>query len=159
MAPIAHLTGTASFTLPDAEIDALRQYVIRGGVLLIDACGGSPAFNESVQKNLLPRLFPSNQLQQLDASHALLTASGDAMSDLGKPQYRPFVIETRGKSPGELSTFAAGKGQVIVSDLDITSGLLGTGTWGIAGYQPQYAQDFVKNVVLWTIDRIRRDAR
>ena len=158
-APIAHLTGTGAFALADAEIDALRQYVVRGGVLLIDACGGSPAFNESVQKNLLPKLFPSNQLQQLDASHALLSASGDAMSDLGKPQYRPFAIETRGKTPGGLWTFSAGKGQVIVSDLDLASGLLGTGTWGIAGYQPQYAQDFVKNLVLWTIERIRRENR
>ena len=48
---------------------------------------------------------------------------------------------------------------MIVSDLDLTSGLLGTGTWGIAGYQPQYAQDFVKNLVLWTIERIRRENR
>jgi hypothetical protein len=157
--PIAHLTGTAPFTLNESEIDALRQFVVRGGVLLVDACGGSPAFHESVTKNLLPKLFPSSTLEQLDASHALLRASGEAMSDLAKPQYRPYAIESRGKTPGGLSTFAAGKGQVIVSDLDLTSGLLGTGTWGIAGYQPDYAQAFVKNLVLWTLDRVRREAR
>jgi hypothetical protein len=130
---------------------------VRGGVLLIDACGGSPAFHEGVVKNLLPKLFPASTLEQLDASHPLLNAGGDAMSDLSKPRYRPYAVESRGRTPGGLSTFAAGKGRVIVSDLDLTSGLLGSGTWGIAAYQPDYAQAFVKNLVLWTIDRIRSE--
>lgn len=37
--------------------------------------------------------------------------------------------------------FQAGKGHVVVSPLDPTSGLLGTNTWGIAGYEPGPAEN------------------
>jgi len=40
-----------------------------------------------------------------------------------------------------------GKGVVIFSPLDLTTGLLGANTYGILGYQPAFAQDFVRNVV------------
>ena len=46
----------------------------------------------------------------------------------------------------------AGKGTVLISRLDVTSGLLGTGTWGILGYDPAYAQSFMKNAIFWTVD-------
>ena len=46
----------------------------------------------------------------------------------------------------------AGKGAAIVSDLDLTSGLLGTQTLGIVGYDPAYAHAFVRNVILWTLN-------
>ena len=41
---------------------------------------------------------------------------------------------------------------MIFSRLDLTSGLLGTTTWGILGYDPTYAQSFMKNLILWTIN-------
>jgi hypothetical protein len=47
---------------------------------------------------------------------------------------------------------SAGKGHVILLPLDVTSGLLGTGTWGIAGYEPGYAQALMKNIIFWTAD-------
>jgi hypothetical protein len=48
--------------------------------------------------------------------------------------------------------YSLGKGRVIYSSLDLTSGLLGTNTWSILGYKPAYAQSFVKNVMLWVVD-------
>lgn len=154
IAPIAHLTGTDPLSFTEPQIDALRQFVASGGILLIDACGGSGPFFESIHKNLLPKLFPASPLQPLDETHALLRGKGDAMDDLTKPRFRPFAIETRGRTPGQLMWFQAGRGAVILSDLDLTSGLLGTGAWGIAGYQPAYAEGVVRNLVLWTISRI-----
>jgi hypothetical protein len=34
--------------------------------------------------------------------------------------------------------------------MDLTAGLLGTRMWGILGFEPAYAEAWVKNVVLWT---------
>lgn len=155
-APIGHLTGTDAITFTDAQIDALRQFVARGGVLLIDACGGSRPFFESIQKNLLPKLFPASSPQPIDDMHPLLSGKSDGMDDLTKPRFRPYAIESRGKVPGQITSFEAGQGAVVLSDLDLTSALLATGAWGIAGYQPTYAEGFVKNLVLWTISRIPR---
>ena len=41
---------------------------------------------------------------------------------------------------------------MIFSPLDLTSGLLGTNTWGIIGYAPDYAQSLLQNIILWTLD-------
>ena len=38
-----------------------------------------------------------------------------------------------------------GKGRVIFTPLDVTSGLIGTNTWGILGYTPEYAEAMVTN--------------
>jgi hypothetical protein len=145
--PLAHLTGTAPVSLRDDQIDALRQFVTAGGVLLIDPCGGSIAFTESINKNLLPKLLPNSTAAPVPEGHALLAG-------LGKPRYRPYAIEARGASPGQLRTISAGAGQVILADLDLTSGLLGTSTWGIAGFQAEFSENLVRNLILWTISRL-----
>jgi len=41
---------------------------------------------------------------------------------------------------------------VIYSPLDLSTGLLNTGTWGVIGYQPESAMEIVKNVILWAWD-------
>jgi hypothetical protein len=46
-----------------------------------------------------------------------------------------------------------GKGWVIVSRIDLTSGLLGTSTWGVVGFSPDYAKGIVKNILLWAATR------
>jgi hypothetical protein len=46
----------------------------------------------------------------------------------------------------------AGQGRIIILPLDLSSGLLGTDAWGIAGYQSDYALQLMKNIVLWAWD-------
>ena len=65
---------------------------------------------------------------------------------------RPYVFTRLGDKYTRPSMIESGNGAVIVSDLDITSGLLGTSTYGIAGYEPKYASSFVTNLILWTIN-------
>ena len=43
-----------------------------------------------------------------------------------------------------------GNGRVIFTPLDYTSGLLGTNTWGILGYLPEYSESLATNVILTT---------
>ena len=43
---------------------------------------------------------------------------------------------------------AVGKGRVVFSAVDVCSGLLGTNTWGIVGYLPEYSEAVVKNLIL-----------
>ena len=84
----------------------------------------------------------------------ILAGGGEGMTPLPKAQYRPYATDAGGSTSGQITTFPAGAGQVIISDLDLTSGLLGTSTWGIAGYTAPYAQQFVQNLLLWTIQRL-----
>jgi hypothetical protein len=146
--PLAVLTGTARHDFTDGESIAVRNYVQGGGVLMIDACGGCAEFTRSVQTTLLPRAFPNVQLWPITEGHPLLLASRPHADDLTHPVLRGYASETGGKDL-PMQTLRAGKGWVIFSRLDLTTGLLGTQSWGIRGYDPAYAQALMKNAVLW----------
>src|SRR5688500_18019562 len=59
--PVAHLTGTAAVALDDAQLTAIRNFVESGGVLFVDACGGSEAFTQSVHA-AIGQAFPNAKL-------------------------------------------------------------------------------------------------
>ena len=144
--PIAHMTGNVPYTPSDAEIAALRNYVQAGGILLIDSCGGSERFSQSVA-TILQKLAPTQKPTLMDFKHRLFTPALPAMDELTTPQLRPYA-----KIPAQFQILPLGKGTIIATPLDLTTGLLGTNTWCIVGYKPDYAQKFVKNLVLWAAD-------
>ncbi|HEX2971065.1 MAG TPA: hypothetical protein VHP11_01960 [Tepidisphaeraceae bacterium] len=74
------------------------------------------------------------------------------MEFLPRTQVRTIAEQKMGRSAGTLRTLSFGKGRVVFSQLDITTGLLGTNTWGVVGYQSGYAQSLLKNLILWTVD-------
>lgn len=150
-APIAVLTGTARYDLTGTEVAAIKQYVESGGVLLIDACGGTGAFDKAVQSDLF-KAFPGAAWRAVGSTHPLLSASGDGMEDLSHPRLRQFAVDALGTHAVFPRALSAGRGHVILCALDLTTGLLATNTWGILGYEPDYAQSLTKNLILWTLD-------
>lgn len=151
-APIAHLTGTAAYSPTALEVAAVKRYVESGGVLLVDLCGGTGAFDQQLQGDLFRKAFPDAHSDVISALHPLLNGGRDGMEDLSRPHLRQFAIDALGTRGGFPEEIAAGKGHLIFSSLDITTGLLGTNTWGILGYDPNYAQSLLKNIILWTWD-------
>ena len=149
--PIAHLTGAAPLRLADSAIADIRRYVEGGGVLLIDACGGSAAFDASITA-LLAKAFPTAKPQAIAPEHVLLAGGAPAMDQLPKPLVRALTIQKMSRAAAKIMSFRAGRGCVTYSPLDLTTGILGANTYNILGYTPAYAQSFVKNVILWTWD-------
>ena len=147
--PLAHLTGTAAMTLDDKAVKRLRDYVDAGGVLFIDACGGSSAFTDSATA-MLAKAFPDTKLQPLPPTHPLLHSTTPGMFDIGAPVLRPYAKQTLGQNIPPILSLKSGKGTVILCPLDISTALLGTSTYPILGYSPDYAQRLLKNAVLWT---------
>jgi hypothetical protein len=147
-APVAHLTGNADVTFTDEQAAALRAYVEAGGVVLIDACGGSHAFNEGVRKSLLPRAFPNAAPEKLPVSHPVLSADAEGAEPLPL-RLRPWATDKLKLTTPSLETIKAGKGTVIVSRVDITTGLLGTNMLTVIGYDAPYAQAVVWNMLGW----------
>jgi hypothetical protein len=140
-APLAFLTGTAKWTFNDAQCEALAGYVKAGGVLLIDSTGGQEAFAKSVEQDLLPRAFGGVKL----------TAMGedDPVMKEVKLALRPYAVNVMAKPPA-LQATKAGEGYVIFTPIDVSSGLLGTSTWGIVGYTPSTCEQMVRNLVAWS---------
>ncbi|HEV8604862.1 MAG TPA: DUF4159 domain-containing protein, partial [Tepidisphaeraceae bacterium] len=150
--PVVHVTGTAAWTPSEAEGAVMRRYVSEGGVLLIDACGGAWPFGQSISNGLLPRVFADAKMSVVGSEHPLLSGNGDGMDNLAKPQLRAYTEQKLGKLAGRIEMYSLGRGRIIYSSIDLTSGLLGTNTWSILGHRPGWAQGFVKNVLLWVGD-------
>jgi hypothetical protein len=147
--PVAALTGTDAHKFSPAEVQALRAYVVSGGTLLIDATGGENAFARSVRDALLPAAFSDGVDEPLRPDHPLVKGMKPGLANASPVRLRQFAIDRLGKLAPQIRVLDVGKGHVVFSALDLTSGLLGTRTWGVLGYEPVSAQAFVRNVLLW----------
>jgi hypothetical protein len=149
--PFAHLTGTAPHNFTAEEVAALRKYVEAGGVVLADVCGGGPAFGQSLHQ-LATQAFPGVIAGPVPPGHPMLNPGQPGMEDVTRPRVRLFNIEYRGFPGADLNLAPFGKGHFLYTSNDLVSGLLGTNTWGILGFEPKYAQALLKNVIFWTAD-------
>jgi hypothetical protein len=146
---LAHLTGTANFHLGDSAREEIKRFVDRGGVLVIDAAGGSQAFDAAAQTEI-KAMFPDGALELLTPDNAIYSAG----SVLTRPSFRRFE---RSRLPAtnhfRLEGFDEGttrrRTSVIYSAEDITEGLVGQPVDGVYGYQPQSATNLMANLVTY----------
>ncbi len=64
--PLAYFSEPGHWTMTDAEADALRSYLLKGGFIIFDDFQGSDWFNFRDQ---MRRVLPDHQLVRLEASH------------------------------------------------------------------------------------------
>ncbi|NNM85260.1 MAG: DUF4159 domain-containing protein [Phycisphaerales bacterium] len=150
--PLAHITGTEKFTFSGEQVAALRHYLNSGGMLLGDAAGGSINFTNSFS-HLVSMLYPGKQLDNLPAHCTIYTGKMAGGMPATHVTYRKFYIEREGihTTPEMLGLKIKGRWVVLFSQDDITSGLLGTNTWGISGYAPASAQALARNIICYAI--------
>jgi hypothetical protein len=151
--PIAHLTGTAAVHLSDEARAAIVKYVDAGGTLVIDACGGNQPFVESM-KGTLGELFKDQPLEAVPSDSPLFAGGSPDTVKIEEVEWRKFTRIRDGRVADEHPRLMGiKKGErwgVIFSGDDLTSGLLGTNTWGVAGYMPASAQQIVQNILVTT---------
>jgi len=171
-APLAHLTGTQAVHLSDDAAAAIKRFVQSGGVLLIDDCGSALAelanrptfsapqsdsattqpFAPAIRNTLLAAIGSADALAEVYADDPILLAtSAPGMADATHPRLRQFALAEYARDPNRLFVASLGRGTILYSDLDLTSGLLGTDTWGINGFSAAYSRRLVQNLVLWTM--------
>lgn len=150
--PVAHMTGTASFTLNETERAALRAYLADGGTLLIDSAGGSKAFSESVTA-LCGELFKELPLEAIPINESLFSGKIEGTERIESVDYRKYAV-TQGKkrstAPALKGIRLNGRWAVIFSDDDLVSGLLDVQAWGIVGLTPESSQQLMQNLLLYT---------
>jgi hypothetical protein len=154
--PLAHLTGTAAIVLDEAAQKGLKKFVDDGGTLLIDACGGTKAFSESIKAHV-EKLFEGQALEPIPADSPLFAGGeGGGIADSVKietVEWRRYTRVRDGSVPEDkprlLGIKKGDRLAVIFSQDDLTSGLLGTNVWGVAGYMSKSSQAIVRNVVLY----------
>ncbi len=146
--PVAHMTGTRAVAFTDADAKAVRKFVQAGGMFLVDPCGGSKAFDNSVTK-LLDKAFPDQAPRKIPKSDVLMTGGQNGVPPL-ELRLRRYDLDKLKMTTPPLEMITLANGVVVISHVDITTGLLGTNTLTIVGYEPAYAQAIAWNLLGWT---------
>jgi hypothetical protein len=149
--PIAHLTGTAAVSLDAEYRQGLAKFVADGGTLVVESCGGLKPFTDSA-KALLAQVFPDSKLEPLAPDDRLFSDGAPDAVKIPAVEWRKFTRVRDNAAPDDKPRLQGikkdGRWIVLFSADDFTSGLLGTNTWGVAGYAPKSAQDLVRNILL-----------
>jgi hypothetical protein len=147
---MVHLAGAGKLVLSPEEQKAIKAYVEAGGTLFVEAIGGNAEFSTSAA-TLVKEMFPPATLKLLPADYTLF--KGDFTRDTVKipeVKYRRFSAFPQGQKAPRLEYMTINKRvAVFFSGEDITSGLLGTNTWGISGYVPADSIKIARNLVLY----------
>jgi hypothetical protein len=84
--PLLYLTGHRKFAFSTAQVEALRQYLDKGGFLLADPCCGKAEFDAAFRK-LCQELFPNQALTAIPADHPIMQEP----YRIEKVEYKPAV--------------------------------------------------------------------
>ncbi len=68
--PVLYISGSGRFQPPDALAQRLRDYVLRGGLIVSEAAGNNGEFTQDIQR-LYERLFKDWPLRPLGDDHAI----------------------------------------------------------------------------------------
>ncbi len=147
---VAHLTGSAAFTLTPEELRGLREFLSAGGTLLVDAAGGSTEFTRALEAQVGQAM--SSEPHVLPDDSCLLTGTGvpGAVDLAGATYRRASRSAAHGEEYPRLRAFlSARRPAVICSPLDLSAGLLGTQAYNVRGYAPDSALRIMRNLVLY----------
>lgn len=68
--PVLYRTGHTEFSFSDGERTRLRNYLLRGGMLIFDACCGQKAFADSARREIAA-ILPDQKLKPIPADHPI----------------------------------------------------------------------------------------
>jgi hypothetical protein len=146
---IAHLTGTDAIKLDGKAAAALKTFIENGGLIIIDAAGGSSAFGQSIEQ-VLQSNFPDDAAslsEPLPADHPIYTRAGTKL----EIAYRPFAQRTlTGDMKAGRIRGMTHKGHlaILYSPEDLSVGLVGQPVDAIRGYTPATATQLMTNILL-----------
>ena len=142
---IAAMTGTGELQLSETEKKAIKEWITGGGKLVVDAANNSKVFYESVRKALQTTL--GGRFTPVSKTDALFAHDKKQLPVMGyrKASRREGCIQGR---PSLESLSIDGKVVVILSQHDITSGLLGYPSGAARGYDCKTALQLMRNIIL-----------
>lgn len=147
--PILHLTGAGGVALAAGADKNLADYVKGGGLLLVDAAGGTKAFVESFTA-LSKRVFSADLLNVTPSEAPFLATLGDQ----GRVWFRHRFSLPRAMRPLDMLFIPVGDGAnrkvgVLFLPYDLTYALNGAPAMDPIGLEPGSATTVAAAVVSW----------
>ncbi len=154
---LVFMHGRNSFRLTPNERKQLREYVERGGTILIDSICSSKAFTEAVRAEL-KEIFPQDELVTIPANHELMTNKhgGFDLSQVTLRQPRganqqPLQANKKIGPPVLQGIKQQERYGVIFSPYDLSCALERQDTLECEGYSRDDAERISLNVLLYSI--------
>lgn len=147
---LLHMMGIDAVSISPAERDAVQAYINSGGTVLIERLGGRGDFLKSVQTDLatvLPGAPYTLKTEPVILGHDSMPKGYKNNSTV---VYRRMTNEVAnpGRFP-KLQGYKIGdRVPVLISDFDLSLGMLGVRQYGINGYSVDSARDLMVNVLL-----------
>ena len=117
--PVIFMTGHFDFRYDEKQTAALRDYLNKGGTLVISNCCGKEAFDKAVRR-MCKQILPDHALADLPADHPIYT--GKVGIELGELQYRPMLAKELGQRgttrPPILAAAIDGRAAILYSPFD-----------------------------------------
>lgn len=153
-AKLVHVAGTDEVEFTPSEIAALQAYIANGGVVVFENVGGRGPFATSVM-GMLRQAYPKQRLRPISLESPVITGKGIGGEDASSVRYRLFAQLRMGDvdTPRLLTLNFDGEPRIIVSGEDLSLGMLGTGQWGVFGYDTASSKKLMSNLALWSSKR------
>lgn len=159
MNPILYRSGHYHWNLGPAERAKLRDYLLRGGTIILNAGMGSKPFYDSAIKNL-NEVFPEAPVRRLSEDHPIF----HAYYDLHRVNYRPGVRSVyNGNSPWLEGVTIDCRTVAIISRFGMEVGWDPLEDDNILAYVPESAQQLGMNILSyasamrnWTLENLKK---
>jgi hypothetical protein len=148
--PLLYITGHRNFEYAPSAIDALREYLDRGGFLFGDACCGRPEFDAAFRK-LCAELYPGRPLKQIDANHPVLQEPFAITRVEYKPAIKMLFPALGDKPYLEGISNADGRLIVLYSRINLGCELQGHPCAACVGVQGKDAYRIAVNAVMYAL--------
>ncbi|XAM00728.1 DUF4159 domain-containing protein [Phycisphaeraceae bacterium D3-23] len=148
---LVHLIGVNAAQLSMAEQDALKAYIASGGTVLVETLGGRSDFASTLTRQLATAVSGQDEL--------LRNSIGPIINGRGLPEgsvrnsrviFRPLTIELA--NPGTNMMLRGirkdDRFPVLISNEDLSLGMLGVRQYGINGYSVDSARNIMTNILL-----------
>ncbi|MEI8194524.1 MAG: DUF4159 domain-containing protein, partial [Phycisphaerae bacterium] len=152
---VAHLTGTAAVKFEDKQLAEIKSFLDAGGMLIIDAAGGSSAFTTAIMSEFskVNLTLPPPVLPEADP----VINGGGVGIDCSKVTYRRWAMLATRK-PRLRAQATNNHKTIFFSEDDISAGLVGNNIDGIKGYNPVWATNLMTNIMLYATGKIKDPA-
>jgi Domain of unknown function (DUF4159) len=149
---VAHLTGTREFAFTDEQRAALKEFVEKGNVLIVDAAGGSAEFKAAIEVEF-SKIFGEQRAgelinRELAPNSPVFTAGGGAADRIS---YRAWAQRSVGTlDRAQLRGMVVnGRLGVIYSAEDLSLGIVGNQVDGVNGYSPSVATALMQRALIY----------
>ena len=107
---------------------------------------------------MLSKMYPELRLAPLPPGNPLylgrfIKGGGNDVHTVAFRKYGELQLHEKITEPDIEALTINGRPAVLLSKYDITSGLLGTDTWGIVGYSSKSSQELAENLIRFALDK------